>query len=183
MGTLSIEIDEVTHCLINNETGKEVKTEVYRITRAIDLKGYNTKDWYVNWAKMLKTSEVFALMTEDSEIQGLAAVQDDSEAGIAIFNWAVVAPWNNPMKLNGKPKKYLGVGAHLFAIAVDRSFSYGYDGVILGYPSSKKLLDHYVKNLGAEPFRPFDNHQYAIVLMEEAAKKLREVYDYEKHYG
>ena len=119
MGTISVEIDKITECLIDVNTGKEVKTIVTQIKHTSELKGFNTKEWYVNWGKLLRNNEVFALKTEDGEIQGLAAIENDLEAQTAVFSWAVAAPWNNPEKLNGQPKKYMGVGAHLFAIAVD----------------------------------------------------------------
>ena len=182
MGTISVEIDKITECLIDVNTGKEVKTIVTQIKHTSKLKGFNTKEWYVNWGKLLRNNEVFALKTEDGEIQGLAAIENDLEAQTAVFSWAVAAPWNNPEKLNGQPKKYMGVGAHLFAIAVDRSMSYGYDGVILGHPSDRKIMQHYIDELGAEEFPISTGYAYTIVLWEDAARRIKEAYDYEKRY-
>ena len=181
MGLLSLMIDEITHCL-KDVNGDDVETYVTQITTAAELKGYNTKDWYVNWSKLLANNEVFALRTADGEIQGLAAVENDKEASTALLSWIVAAPWNNPQKLNGKPKKYKGVGGHLFAIGVERSIAYGYDGVLLGHPSNKDVMKNYIEKLGAQEFPISNGYLYTIVLWEEAARKLMEDYDYEKRY-
>ncbi|MBO4267426.1 MAG: hypothetical protein J5910_09605 [Lachnospiraceae bacterium] len=65
---LDIDIDDITRCLIDLGTGKEVRTLVSRIENPKDLKGFNSKEWYVNWAKLLAHNEVYALKTEDGEI-------------------------------------------------------------------------------------------------------------------
>ena len=44
MGTISVEIDKITECLIDVNTGKEVKTIVTQIKHTSELKGFNTKD-------------------------------------------------------------------------------------------------------------------------------------------
>ena len=51
MGTIGVEIDKITECLIDVNTGKEVKTIVTQIKHTSELKGFNTKEWYVNWGK------------------------------------------------------------------------------------------------------------------------------------
>ena len=86
---LDIDIDDITRCLIDSGTGKEVRTLVSRIENPKDLKGFNSKEWYVNWAKLLAYNEVYALKTEDGEIQGLAAIENDMEAETVIFSWAL----------------------------------------------------------------------------------------------
>ena len=169
-------------CLIDANTNKEVKTVVSQIKSAGELKGYNSKNWYVNWGKLLANNEVFALKTSDGEIQGLVAIENDKEASAAVLSWAVAAPWNNPEKLGGCSKKYLGVGGHLFAIGVERSVSYGYGGVLLGHPSDKRVMQHYIEKLGAEEFPISNGYAYTIVIWEKAAQRIKEVYSYEKEY-
>ena len=46
------------------------------------------------------------------------------------------------------PKKYNGVGGHLFATACDISSQLGYGGAAYGDAANKKLIEHYCQNLG-----------------------------------
>jgi len=61
------------------------------------------------------------------------------------LHWACTAPRNNK-KMFGH-QKYTGVGGHLFAIAVDMSCKWGYDGYVYGYALNKELLKHYIDSL------------------------------------
>ena len=96
----------------------------------------------------------------------------------AVFiDWMVSAPHNNKVILEGEQKKYIGVGGHLFAVAVEKSFEFGWEGVVTGYPANEKLMKHYVTNLGAIPIRAYPHYQ--IMIDEDSAIKIKEVYDYE----
>ncbi|MGN0375082.1 MAG: hypothetical protein ACI4EN_06230 [Butyrivibrio sp.] len=70
-----VEIDELTPCLIDNETGEIVETEVLRIKRKSFISKYNEKTgWYVNWADLLKENEIYAVVIKGTvSIQGLVA--------------------------------------------------------------------------------------------------------------
>lgn len=182
-GNLNIRIDSITPCLFDVEKEEEVPTEAFRVYRN-QLKGYNSKTgWYVNWEKLSKDHEIYALRVKGSqEIEGLAAIRNDEESEATIFEWAVANPRNNAFlcKEKGISQKYSGVGGHLFAIAIDCSIAHGHDGVIIGHPSNRELMAHYIESLGAEEFPFATGYAYTIVIWEEAAKNLKERYSYEK---
>lgn len=133
----------MTPCLKDAETGEIVDTEVIRIRRSSFLRKYNRKNgWYVNWNELLKENEIYALVIHGSvNIQGLLAVRPDVSMASAFVTWMCAAPENNPeMTLQ---KKYEGVGGHLFAIAAQCSFNYGFEGAISGFAADRKLMEHY----------------------------------------
>ena len=74
-------------------------------------------------------------------------------------------------------QKYIGVGGHLFAIAVDKSFKWGYEGAVHGFAANEELLKHYMNVFGAEYLGML--HQYQFFIDEEQAKRLLEVYHFE----
>ena len=74
-------------------------------------------------------------------------------------------------------KKYLGVGGHLFAIAVDRSIEAGYDGVVTGNAADIELVNHYCEVFGAIHLGII--HPFQFFIDEVNAKRIKEVYDYE----
>ena len=56
-----VDVDEMTPCLRDNFTGELVQTEVVRIRRRSFLRKYNKATmWYVDWADLLDTCEVYA---------------------------------------------------------------------------------------------------------------------------
>lgn len=80
-------------------------------------------------------------------------------------------------------KKYLGVGGHLFAIALLASIKAGYGGVVVGHPANQKLHRHYIEKLGAEKFNVSlfsRNYPFTIVLEGEKARALYEKYTFEE---
>ncbi len=108
-------------------------------------------------------------------IQGLVAVRRDDDMKSSFVSWMVAAPHNNPQMCEFK--RYNGVGGHLFAIAAQRSFEYGYECVISGFAANADLMKHYIEVFDAEPICML--HEYQIFISEEAGAKIREVYDYE----
>lgn len=181
-GTLNIIIDQLTPCLIDTISNKEVETIVYKIDNVNVLKGLTKRtNWYANWVKLFKEFEVFALALRDSPstFQGLVALQDASEASVMLLHWAVAAPHNNPLI---SQKKYNGVGGHLFAIAVEESAKRGYGGVVIGHPANRELDTHYKEILGAETF-PYgllaSGYEFTIAIQCQAAKDILERYSYE----
>ena len=132
--------------------------------------------WYVDWGKFLDENEVYALVVCGSvDIQGLVAVRPDENAAAAFVSWMCASPENNPEKT--KHKRYEGVGGHLFAIAAQRSFDYGYKGAISGFASDRKLMEHYCKVLGAEPICML--HPYQIFIPEASGARIKEVYTFD----
>ena len=71
----------------------------------------------------------------------------------------------------------MGVGGHLFAIAANKSLEYNYGGAITGNAANKELLEHYCKVFNADFLGVL--HPYQMMITEENAKKIVEVYDYE----
>ena len=43
------------------------------------------------------------------------------------------------------------VGGHLLAIAIERSEQLGYDGDVTGFCRNESIMNHFVKQHGAEP--------------------------------
>ena len=124
------------------------------------------------------TIYALALKESPSIIQGLVALQDIEEAQIILLHWAVAAPHNNPQLHNYK--QFIGVGGHLFAIALYESLKKGYGGVVIGHPSSKRLYEHYQEKLHAKPWGGLlaNNHQYTIILANQDARYVYEKYDF-----
>lgn len=167
----------MTPCLKDAETGEIVDTEVIRIRRSSFLRKYNRKNgWYVNWNELLKENEIYALVIHGSvNIQGLLAVRPDVSMASAFVTWMCAAPENNPEMTF--QKKYEGVGGHLFAIAAQYSFNYGFEGAISGFAADRKLMEHYCKVFDAEPICML--HPYQIFISEAGGARIKEVYDYE----
>ena len=138
---VDIFIDAFSHCLIDNETGKEVKT-YYKIC---DKKISRIKNgWKFDWNKQQKDSKsaIYELFTEkDNELQGRISFR--LEDGFIFVELVETAPHNY-----GSKGKYSGVGAHLFAIACKESFSNGFEGNV-SFVAKTRLIEHYQKTLGA----------------------------------
>ncbi len=176
-GCVDVEIDTLTPCLVDCATGKICETVVYRIETKSALAGYSKKSgWNVNWSKLPKGVEIYALATlHDGKIQGLVGVTNDEVSQAAYIVWMSAAPHNNK-KISGY-KKYEGVGGHLFAIVAKKSRDWGYAGVMHGFAANRDLLQHYCDAFGAEYLGV--QHDYQFMLREEAALELLEVYDAE----
>ncbi len=182
-GKLSIEIDKLTACL-EDATGSQLETLAYRIEDERILKGFTKKSgWYVNWAKLYKKYEIYALVLEESPsvFQGLCAIENDYQANVTILHWAVASPNNNLQKT--QEKRYYGVGGHLFAIALEASIKAGFQGVVVGHPTNNRLYEHYINELGAKPFATSAlsrNYAYTIVLDGLEARQLYAKYSFEE---
>ncbi len=134
---ITVWIDEFTPCLKDALTGDIIETEVVQVTRKSYLAKYNQQtQWYINWASLLDENEVYALVIKGTtDIQGLIALQNNEDMRAVYITWMCVAPQHNKQIV--LESKYLGVGGHLFAIAVDKSIEYGFDGVITGFAANK----------------------------------------------
>lgn len=172
-----VSIDEFTPCLKDAKTGEILPTEVIRIVRKSFLLKYNKQNgWYVNWADLLDTDEIYALVIKGTvDIQGLVAIEKDETAQAVYISWMVASPENN--KLLTDNVKNIGVGGHLFAIATDKSKEFGYDGYVHGFAANEVLLNHYIETFHAEYIGI--RHPFQFMIDDISAKELREVYDYE----
>lgn len=172
-----VNIDELSPCLIDNTSGEIVETEVIRIKRRSFLSKYNKNTgWYVDWSELLEENEVYAVVVKGTvAIQGLVAVRPDDNMRSSFVTWMVAAPNNNSLVVASK--QYNGVGGHLFAIAAQRSYDYGFGCAISGFAANKDLMEHYCDVFEAEPICML--HPYQIFIPEEKGKQIREVYSYE----
>ena len=93
------------------------------------------------------------------------------------MGFASTAPQNNKQLTGGK-KKYIGVGGHLFAAAIEESVKAGNGGYVYGFAANADLLKYYVEKLGAYHFPML--HPYQIVIEGEAAQNLIDTYNYER---
>lgn len=146
---VDIEIDSMTNCLIEKATGKELDTTFSEIRKTISKKDSNVlqeKGWEFDWSIPHKEGyQVFALYIQGSnEIQGLIALKHMREDFYSYVCLVESAPHNR----SKSERKYVGVGAHLFAIACKLSFEAGNDGYVV-FESKTNLVDHYQKVLGA----------------------------------
>lgn len=176
-GTIAVWIDGIVPCLKDNQTGEIVETEVVRIRRKSFLNKYNKRNgWYVNWADLLRENQIYALVLKGTvDIQGLIAVQPIEDYQAVYITWMCTAPENNPELVD--KKRFIGVGGHLFAIAVDISEKASFDGAVTGNAADRKLVEHYCETFGAEHLGII--HPFQFFIDEEEAKKIKEVYEYE----
>lgn len=177
IGCVDIWLDEIVPCLKDNETGEIKETAVFKIESRSFLDNFTEeKGWGIDWNKIPKEIDVFALGLKDSgEIQGLVAVKNEPESKVVQLHWACTAPRNNKHLFGSQ--RYAGVGGHLFAIAVDMSIKWGYEGYVYGYALNKELLNHYIEVLGC--FFVGIRHPYHFLLEPKSARKLLENYTYE----
>ena len=178
IGTIDIRIDDFTPCLKSINTGELVDTEVIRIRRKSFLSNYNARNgWYTNWASLVDNAEIYALVVKGTvDIQGLVALQRDSDAKAVYIQWMCSAPWNNKEKT--ETPRYDGVGGHLFAISGSISAAAGFDGYVFGFASNNNVLKHYIEKLGAIHIGLLHPYQFAIEA--EAMKKILETYTFEQ---
>ena len=174
-GIINIEIDELVPCLRNLKTGKLVDTTVGVVTDRSILKGFNKQTgWYINWRQVPKDCTIMALRVKgNDEIQGLVAFKGVPEHLAVRGHWAVANPKSNK-QLTDSPE-YSGIGGHLFAIMAQSSKEMGYDGFIEGQAANGKLLEYYMRELGAKPLGNLDFY-----IDEVAAEEIIKKYNWEK---
>jgi hypothetical protein len=145
---LGFEIDSLTNSIINTFTNDSFETDITHLTKA-DLKTVTKKrGWLFNWTKELRLNdrEVYKLTIVNNPrvIQGLISLslRDDN----VFMHLVESAPFNI-----GQNKIYEGVAGNLVAFACKTSFAHGLQGFV-SFFSKTKLIDHYVKTLGAYHF-------------------------------
>ncbi len=169
---LSIEIDEMTPCLRRLSDNQLVKTTFKRV----NPKKGEYSDWLFNWDEIAKDPDVDIVLElnaeGDNRPQGLLAMKDRPKNKTVAVADVETAPHNRTFKNGINSKEYNGVGAHLFAEAVKRSYELGFDGVI-EFAAKSNLVKYYEKELGATQIT-----STRMFLDEQAAEKL-----YKRYYG
>jgi len=145
---LDFEIDKLTHSVENLISGDSFPTEISPLTKA-DLKQVIKKNgWLFNWKTELDTDnrEVYKLTIQGNPdvIQGVVSISVEDDH--VYMHLIESAPFNK-----GKTKVYLGVPGNLVAYACRLSFQKGFAGFV-SFHSKTKLIDHYIKTLGAYLF-------------------------------
>lgn len=175
-GIIDIEIDEFVPCLKDAKTGEILETEISRIKRS-ELKKYTERNgWSADWYRVPKDEEVYGVFLKgDTEPQGLISLRN--EKGGTYIALAATAPHNNK-QIVGDNIKYIGVGGHLFALAVEESVKNGGYGTIYGYAVNQKVLKHYQDKFGATHIPIV--HEFQFLIEGEESKKLLKKYNYER---
>lgn len=167
---VDIEIDQFTPCLVERKSGRIIETS-YVLADKKELKPLRKEGWLFNWTHNdLSNSEVYKLTVKgETAIQGLVALENVRSNYAVHLVLAESAPQNK-----GDNKTYDGVGGHLFAIAVKRSFELGYGGFIYFEAKNTELVRHYREKFGAVLIgRP---HIYSMIIDEVSAKRLLHSY-------
>ncbi|PSR57471.1 hypothetical protein AHMF7605_27045 [Adhaeribacter arboris] len=139
------EVDKLTNSLENRITKDSFPTEITFLTKN-DLKTITKKNgWAFNWKAefTLNDREVYKLtiVNNPTIIQGLVSLTIKPDH--VFLNLLESAPFNI-----GQNKVYAGVPGNLVAFACKLSFGRGGDGFV-SFQAKTKLIDHYVKTLGA----------------------------------
>lgn len=174
---INVVIDELSPCLIDAKTGDLVATEAMQITDKAFLTDYNKENgWYADWEQLLANNEIYALITKETKgIQGMVALREDKLSEAIYITWMCSSPEND--RHTADQVKYIGVGGHLFAIAVQKSIKYGFGGVVHGFAANEQLLTHYIDAFGGKYIGIL--HPFHFCIDEADAGKIAEVYDYE----
>ena len=164
---LDFEVDKLTDSILNTISGDSFRTEISLLTKS-DLKLITkSRGWLFNWKYELTQldREVYKLTIIDNPniIQGLISLTVRTDHVYMFLLES--APFNL-----GKNKLYEGVSGNLVAFACKVSFQRGGDGFV-SFESKTKLIDHYVKTLGAYHFG-----EHLMILDTIAAKRLVDKY-------
>ncbi len=165
---IDILIDGITPCLTHRLSGENYKTTFLPLTLNDLQTKINQAEGWINfdWSKELSRPErlVFKLQVVGShEIQGLISLR--LADGFVFVHLVENAPWN----VGSASKEFIGVGAHLFAIACKISFDYGFEGYVSFEPKTV-LFGHYIRELGAQHAGRF------LVINSAAANRLVTTY-------
>lgn len=177
---IEIEADETTPCLKKLD-GTYVDT-YYQIIKKISsqtaMEMIKYEKWKFDWSDAdLADCTIYALYAEDSKsTQGLIACREYKNQGEVKGYIEVALVEANPKNI-GKNGKYKGVGAHLFAIACEKSFELGYDGYVV-FRSKSGLVSYYEQTLQAVEL--YDRYMQ---LDTSAAKRLVDIYQQKARDG
>ena len=145
---LNFEVDLLTNSIVNTFTNDSFPTEILRLTKADQKTVTKKKGWSFNWIAELRRNdrEVYKLTISNNPgvIQGLISftIREDN----VFMHLVESAPFNI-----GRNKIYEGVAGNLVAFACRTSFLNNLQGFV-SFHSKTRLIDHYVKTLGAYHF-------------------------------
>lgn len=176
-GIINIEFDEFVPCLKDAETGEIFQTEVRELTKSEYSRFKEADGWNIDWSDIPDGEQVLGVyLKNDTEPQGLIAIRKDK--GGVYLSYASTAPINNKLLNNGK-QKFIGVGGHLFAAAIEESVKAGNETrCIYGYAANQEVLNHYIENFGAVHL-PI-THEYQFIIDGEAAEQILSKYNFER---
>ena len=142
-------IDSLTDCLIYSKTGRRCATEYQFVAKSIskqDAESLNKQGWKFDWSMPhTKNYEVYRLLVKDDDaVQGMIALKHIKEQYYTHVDIVEAAPWNV-----GRNGRYIGVGAHLFAIAYKLSWDVGNEGYVQ-FTAKTDLIEHYIQTLHAK---------------------------------
>ena len=164
---LDFEIDRLTDSILNKISGDSFRTEVSLLTK-MDLKTITkSRGWLFNWR--------YEFNQPDREVYKLTIVNNpDIVQGLISFTVRTDHVYmflleSAPFNL-GRGKLYEGVPGNLVAYACKVSFQRGGEGFV-SFESKTKLIDHYVKILGAYHFGG-----HLMIIDTNAAKRLVDKY-------
>lgn len=146
---INIYIDSFTDCLICRETGQKYDTEYHCIKKTItfqDAIQLKEQGWKFDWSVPHQNAyEVYELLLKESnEVQGMIALKHIRNQYYTHVDIVEAAPHNI-----GKSGKYIGVGAHLFAIACKLNWDVGHEGYVQ-FTAKSDLITHYQTTLMAK---------------------------------
>ena len=146
---IDIEIDSLTDCLIERSSGEKLDTEYRLVAKTItkeEAQELKNEGWKFDWSIPHKDDcEIYALTLKGSDqIEGLIALKHFRTYLFTFVELVEAAPHNY-----GHNGKYIGVGAHLFAIACKLSWDVGNEGYVQ-FVAKSALVEHYKKTLKAQ---------------------------------
>ncbi|MBN2521156.1 MAG: hypothetical protein JXB17_11660 [Bacteroidales bacterium] len=145
---LDFKVDKLTDSILNTISGDSFRTEISLLTKTDLKKITKSKGWSFNWKYEFNQPdrEVYKLTIIDNPdiVQGLISftVKPDHVYMYLLES----APFNI-----GKGKLYEGIPGNLVAYACKVSFQRGGEGFV-SFESKTKLINHYIKTLGAYHF-------------------------------
>jgi len=145
---LDFVIDKLTNSIENVHSGDSFPTDISLLTKD-ELKSITKKNgWRFNWNSEIKQPErdIFKLTIayNPAIIQGIISLEVKPDH--VYLHLIESASFNI-----GKYKTYFGVPANLVAFACKLSFQRGGEGYV-SFIAKTKLIDHYIKSLGAVHF-------------------------------
>jgi len=169
---IDIHIDKLTPCLIEVSTGKILQT-TFSVTSYDDISSIAENGWLFDWTdEALRTTNIYKLhIKDDDTIQGLIAAE--VIRGAVYVHLVESAPHNR-----GAEKQFVGVGGHLFAIAIKLSVENGFDGYTFFEAKTLELANHYAETLGATRV-PSRIHSYRMEILEDVALNIINKYTLE----
>jgi len=164
---LDFVIDKLTDSILNRISGDSFRTDISLVTKNELSHTTKSKGWLFNWnyeyAQIEREVYKLTIVDNPKVIQGLLSVTIKPDH--VFMNLLESAPFNL-----GKDKIYEGVPGNLVAFACKLSFQRGGEGFV-SFESKTKLIDHYIKTLGASHFGGS-----LMVIDSIAAKRLIEKY-------